>query len=276
MTCRLLYIIVMSVKHETLAEFVTRIILEKRLSFRRVAERTNGAISHSTVADIANGQRFDVKKFTFAIEEGVIDVSPFKRGRGLVAASFEVERTRILTPAEETRLLAACQDKRRSHILPIIIFALDTAARRNELLACKWIDVNLTARSVRLRNKSANLESTRLAPITARLADLLTDLRRHSTGRVTDRVFHVADFKKAWTTARKEAGIADVHFHDLRHTAITRMLEKGIPQPLVMKISGHTQLKTFLRYVNQSEASITEIAELLDRSSVIAIARRRE
>jgi hypothetical protein len=50
------------------------------------------------------------------------------------------------------------------------------------------------------------------------------------------------------------------HFHDLRHTAITRMLEKGISPPLVMKISGHTQHKTFLRYVNQSENSVYEIA----------------
>ena len=59
----------------------------------------------------------------------------------------------------------------------------------------------------------------------------------------------------------------EIHFiHDLRHTAITRMLEKGISPPLVMKISGHSQQKTFLRYVNQTESSIYDIAMKLDRA----------
>jgi integrase len=53
----------------------------------------------------------------------------------------------------------------------------------------------------------------------------------------------------------------------LRHTAITRMLEKNISPPLVMKISGHTQSKTFLRYVNQSESSIFDIAMKLDMAA---------
>jgi len=45
------------------------------------------------------------------------------------------------------------------------------------------------------------------------------------------------------------------------------MLEAGISPPLVMKISGHTQQKTFLRYVNQSEASIFDIAMRLDQAA---------
>lgn len=54
----------MSTDRETLAEFVKRTMAEKGLSYRRVAENSNGAISHSTVADIANAQRFDIKRDT--------------------------------------------------------------------------------------------------------------------------------------------------------------------------------------------------------------------
>jgi hypothetical protein len=57
------------------------------------------------------------------------------------------------------------------------------------------------------------------------------------------------------------------------------MLESGISPPLVMKISGHTQQKTFMRYVNQTESSIYDIAVKLDnarlgngRESVLAAA----
>lgn len=84
--------IVMSTKHETLAEFVTRIMLEKRFSFRKVSEQSGGGISHSTVADIANGQRFDVKKDTLiALAKGLQvpanDIFRVARGLGLSTAS---------------------------------------------------------------------------------------------------------------------------------------------------------------------------------------------
>jgi len=45
------------------------------------------------------------------------------------------------------------------------------------------------------------------------------------------------------------------------------MLEKGISPPLVMKISGHSQMKTFMRYVNQTESSILNIAMKLDKAA---------
>jgi integrase len=80
-------------------------------------------------------------------------------------------------------------------------------------------------------------------------------------------IFGPVDWKRSFNAACKAAGLDDVHFHDLRHTAITRMLEKGISPPLVMKISGHTQQRTFMRYVNQSESSIYDIAMKLDMAA---------
>jgi integrase len=74
----------------------------------------------------------------------------------------------------------------------------------------------------------------------------------------------MGDFKKAYITATKVADLPDLDFHDLRHTAITRMLEKGLSPILVMKASGHSQTKTFLRYVNQTETSVYEMAQKLD------------
>jgi integrase len=104
-------------------------------------------------------------------------------------------------------------------------------------------------------------------PITDRLAESLDYLWQYSRKRQSDLVFGGADFKRAFNSACSDAGLLDVRFHDLRHTAITRMLEAGISPPLVMKISGHTQQKTFLRYVNQSETSIFEIAQKLSRAA---------
>jgi integrase len=55
------------------------------------------------------------------------------------------------------------------------------------------------------------------------------------------------------------AGFEHLTFHDLRHVAITRLLEKGFPHALAMKISGHKQMTTFLRYVNPTTESLVDL-----------------
>ncbi len=62
-------------------------------------------------------------------------------------------------------------------------------------------------------------------------------------------------------SALNEAGIKDFRFHDCRHTAITRMIQAGIPATETMKISGHTQFVTFARYVNANEQAARKGAE---------------
>lgn len=84
----------MSKTRENLAEFVTRIMEEKGLSFRKVAEQSGNLISHSTVADIANGQRFDVKAETLtalAKGLGVAADDVFRVARGLSASPSRFE-----------------------------------------------------------------------------------------------------------------------------------------------------------------------------------------
>lgn len=61
-----------------------------------------------------------------------------------------------------------------------------------------------------------------------------------------------------------KAEINDLRFHDLRHTAVTRLVRAGVPAPKIMKITGHQQLKTFQRYVNLTDESVIESANLLD------------
>ncbi len=66
------------------------------------------------------------------------------------------------------------------------------------------------------------------------------------------------DFKKAYATVCHYAGIENFTFHDIRHVAITRMVARGMPLAIVMKISGHKEVKTFLRYLNPSDADLVK------------------
>jgi integrase len=69
--------------------------------------------------------------------------------------------------------------------------------------------------------------------------------------------------KTAFKSLRHDTQLQDFRFHDARHTAITRMIESGLPAAEVMKISGHTQYSTFSRYVNVNEEAARRGAELL-------------
>jgi integrase len=62
----------------------------------------------------------------------------------------------------------------------------------------------------------------------------------------------------------RAARIAGLRFHDLRHTAATRLVEAHIPLPEVGKQLGHTQAQTTWRYINQDAGSARRAAAALE------------
>jgi integrase len=64
-------------------------------------------------------------------------------------------------------------------------------------------------------------------------------------------VFGILDnVKRSFTAARSKAGLNDLRFHDLRHTAATRLVGAHIPLSEVGRVLGHSQASTTYRYVN--------------------------
>lgn len=70
--------------------------------------------------------------------------------------------------------------------------------------------------------------------------------------RTTPLVFNLSReaLKQAWGRAIIRSGLSDLHFHDLRHEAISRFFEIGLEMPEVMMISGHTDPRMLVRYTH--------------------------
>lgn len=205
--------------------------------------------------------------FVFAESEDFILRNPFQRAKKLISAAAEVCRDRTLSTAEEKLLLTACQDENRKHIAPVIICALDTAMRKGELLKLRWRDIDLTDEVITVQATNTKTEKTRLIGMTARVKSELERLWELAPDDKSLLVFGIENnFNRAWNSALNYAGLLEtnLHFHDLRHTAITRMIRARLPASEVMKISGHTEMKTFQRYVNLTNESVTAAANLLD------------
>ena len=54
--------------------------------------------------------------------------------------------------------------------------------------------------------------------------------------------------KKGWEIVRRAAGLPWLRIHDLRHTAITRMAEAGVPIPVIMGVAGHMSVQMHNHY----------------------------
>lgn len=198
--------------------------------------------------------------FNYAILQGSLAVNPFQKTERMISNASEKARDRVLTYKEEQRLLAQCTEE-REHIKPIIICALDTAMRPEEIYKLIWSDIDFIQNVIVIRAENTKTETERIIGITPRLKNELEKLWDISPKSLNFSVFGVKSIKNAFKTACRKAGINNFKFRDCRHTATTRMVNSRMPQAEVMKVTGHTQLKTFLRYVNLTAESVSQSAK---------------
>jgi integrase len=208
----------------------------------------------------------------FAKAESWILENPFEKGSPLINKADESSRERILSIAEEARLLSVCNTPTREHLRLAILMALDTAGRKGELLGLRWRNVDFINRTITFETKTTKTLKQRQVPLSQRVAAELRLLQDKSpTLSGDDELFRYKgapikdSFKFSFGSACREAGIEGLHFHDLRHTATTRLVNLGVPAEIVMGITGHSQHTTFRRYVNADGNQLNQIAEILDK-----------
>ena len=191
-------------------------------------------------------------------------------------------RNRRLSEDEERLLMEAMtvssdctnSDHRRNMLLaPIVQYALETAMRRGEILALRWEDVHLGDRVAHLpltKNGHA-----RDVPLSARAIEILRavqpDLQaRHgrvfsTTESAVKQAFERATsrarraYEKECKTARRRADprvLKDLHFHDLRHEATSRLGEK-LPNLIELaSVTGHRDLRSLKRYYHPKASQL--------------------
>ncbi len=174
-------------------------------------------------------------------------------------------KERILTVEEEEALLASSAP----HLKPIIITALNTGMRKGEILSLRWDDVDLENNVITVRQENSKSKKTRKVPVNSTLRRVLLRQRLKTGG--SEYVFLNPEgkpylrhdsLKRSFEGACSRAGIKGLRFHDLRHTAATRMVEAGANIVAVSKILGHADLKTTMRYAHPDH-SLKEAVEAL-------------
>ena len=165
-------------------------------------------------------------------------------------------RSRILDAAETNALFEALRPTGRRSIwmLPLVRLALETAMRRSELLGLHWEHVDLGRRTIFLQLTKNG--TSRTVPLSTHAIQILAEIPRNIDGRVFPVTHEVVS--QAFNRARKQAGVNDIRFHDLRHMAITRLAEK-LPNLIELSaVSRHKSLAMLKRYYHPSAEQLAE------------------
>jgi len=151
---------------------------------------------------------------------------------------------RILSREEERLLLANCTE----HLKPILLTALNTGMRKEEILSLTWDKIDIGKRLITVENTKNG--EYRVVPMNLELTNALGNVKRRGK-----EVFSQAsgerytNIRTAFEAAVRRAGIPHIRFHDLRHTFATRYMEKGDVVTL-KDILGHKTIEMTLRYAH--------------------------
>ncbi|RZF30977.1 site-specific integrase [Paraburkholderia sp. UYCP14C] len=174
-------------------------------------------------------------------------------------------RNRRLMPGEEQLLLAALAFSPRDNqgrfseggcrnewALPAVILAIETAMRRGEMLSLRWDDVFLKERFVRLHDTKNG--DARDVPLSSRAVLILESMVRHESGCV----FPITGeaLKRVFIRACDRAGIENLHFHDLRHEATSRIAERLDNILELSAVTGHKTVQMLKRYYHPRASDI--------------------
>jgi integrase len=166
-------------------------------------------------------------------------------------------RTRRLEEGELKRLIVAVETFTAPYMVDLIYFAVETAMRQSEILRLNWGDINWEARTAIIRDSKNGLPRT--LPLSTKAIGIVK--RRQSSDLRSPFPYHVRAVQRAWDITVRRACSRDLHFHDLRHEAISLLFEKGLSVPEVALISGHKDPRMLFRYTHMTAA---EIAKKLD------------
>jgi integrase len=162
----------------------------------------------------------------------------------------EEKRDRFVQPYELPKLFEALNEEPNPYVKTAFLVALLTGARRGEVLAMRWDDIDLEQAVWRIPHTKAN--RPHYLPLPQPVVAIFEALPRlHGCPYVfpgRDGKGHLVNIAKAWTRIRVRAGLTDVRIHDLRRTLGSWLAANGASLLLIGRALNHTQVNTTAIY----------------------------
>ena len=173
-----------------------------------------------------------------------------------IERNVEYRRQRYLKSDELVRLtqaLTAYSDQQTANIIRTLLL---TGARKGEVLAMRWADIDLTNGIWSKRASSTKQKEDHVVPLSAPARQLLSEIHKQQRPRgkyvfpSAGKTGHVVEIKKGWASICKAAGITGLRIHDLRHSFASQLASGGASLPLIGALLGHSNPTTTQRYAH--------------------------
>ena len=152
----------------------------------------------------------------------------------------------------------------RASLRPLVILEIHTGMGRGELLSLRWANVDFSRGLIHVMNshrEQTKSGHSRSIPMNRIARQQLLSLQTQSGD--TEYVFvnrktgnPRTDVKSGFRSACRDAGLEDFRFHDLRHTAATRLGDAGVDTRRIMAILGHRCMQTSARYTHATDGGL--------------------
>lgn len=202
--------------------------------------------------------------FTKAADWEMVEEGILKKVRKVKLLEENNRRLRYLSKEECQCLLRECAP----HLKPIVLTAMNTGMRKEEILSLKWDNVDVKHGFI-LLDKTKNGERREI-PINGTLRETLGGIVRRLDSPY---VFHEPNtgkrygtIKTAFNAACRRAGIKDFRFHDLRHTFGSHLVMAGVDLTTAKELLGHKTLAMTLRYAHLAPAHKVQAVDILDNA----------
>ena len=179
--------------------------------------------------------------FNFCIERGYLDKNP---ATGIKKLN-ELSRLKTLSDSDIGKLIAGATNKLTRDLITFLIY---TGCRKGEALNLKWDDVDLQNNVIAIKGTKTKYD--RYIPIHTQLKALLGGIERLQDCLYVFNIngAKIGDFKRSFHTACKNAGLKDLHIHDLRHVFASKMVMNGTSLYITGELLGHRTTQMTKRY----------------------------
>lgn len=213
-------------------------------------------------ASLSSAFTWGVKELQWVSDNPFFKISNFDEPQGVI---------RFLSDEERAALLKECKE-RSQDLYAIVVLALSTGARRNELLGLTWPDIDL--KTGLLTFPKTKNGSVRRVPVTGLALEMVRNIAadrklKNVNGLVFPGKTKLTQNKpiaieNIFKAALKAAQINNFRFHDLRHSAASYLVMAGVDMRTVAEILGHSDLKMTQRYAHLSREHISNAVGKLD------------
>jgi integrase len=209
--------------------------------------------------------------FNIAVRQGWMLRNPFSAGEPLISPASERKRERILSFAEECKLLEACDNPLWPFLRPLVVCLLDSGSRLSEFLQhLRWRSVCFESRTVTIEAMTTKTLKARKVTMTGRMFQELITMRGAAKAE-DERVFKatVRQARFGLRHACKAAGIEygspyGITYHSFRHSAAVRLVKGQMPLQMVGRILGHSQPQTTYRYLSADTETMAQAATIFE------------